>query len=356
MAQPASGLSSASPPPVAAGFAFRLQAALADEILLGLITGACVATAYASLSIYPGATWLTVGCLLATVPARVGFRAYYVANTGRTPGKAWMGLTVIGPDGKVPSRGRAMARATLVELFILLRAVLIGFIDPLLVALRRDNIALHDMFAGTRVVRASAPRKLPSCLIAAILAIPWLFFAGVHPGVELKRMNSGTMEPTLHQGDTILATDAVSPIRPGPPSAGDVVLFEPPDTEPAHEVVFLQRIVADGGDTVRIADGRLIRNGQPVEEPYIAEPIEYAWPPEGANLREGLEVTEDGAVKVPPDHYFVLGDNRNDVHDSHRWGKMVDEEWVYHPFLPESKVRGRVLAVVWPPRHMRLVD
>jgi hypothetical protein len=68
MAQPAVDLPSAAPPPVAAGFAFRLQAGLADEIILGLITGACVAAAWASLSIYPEATWLTVACLLAAVP------------------------------------------------------------------------------------------------------------------------------------------------------------------------------------------------------------------------------------------------------------------------------------------------
>ena len=70
---------------------------------------------------------------------------------------------------------------------------------------------------------------------------------------------------------------------------------------------------------------RLRVNDKPVPEPYVAEPPEYS-----------LE-----RCVVPEGHVFVLGDNRNESLDSHRWG-----------FLPEEALIAHVFARYWPPRRI----
>jgi signal peptidase I len=69
-------------------------------------------------------------------------------------------------------------------------------------------------------------------------------------------------------------------------------------------------------------------NGKAVKEPYIAEPPDYSM----------------GEVKVPPGHYWVMGDNRNDSNDSHQWG-----------FLKGDRIVGRAEAIFWPIRRIQLI-
>ncbi|MFP2931293.1 signal peptidase I [Pyxidicoccus sp. 3LG] len=157
---------------------------------------------------------------------------------------------------------------------------------------------------------------------------PWaglVFLAALLVGMVLLRafavrplrIISASMEPTLRVGDRVVMDLVTYRVRP--PGPGDIVIFETPP-ELARTVAepprySLKRVVAVPGQVVQVLDGQVLVDGQPLREPYVAEPARYAW----------------GPSRVPEGSLFVLGDNRNASADSHAWG-----------FLPATYVTGRV--------------
>lgn len=102
------------------------------------------------------------------------------------------------------------------------------------------------------------------------------------------------------------------------PSRGDIVVFEfPRDTSRD----FIKRIIGLPGDVVEIHGGKVFVNGIALQEPYIEAPPRYV----------------SGPVRVPPGHYYVLGDNRNSSSDSHVWG-----------LVPERDLIGKAWISYWP--------
>lgn len=149
--------------------------------------------------------------------------------------------------------------------------------------------------------------------------------------LDARYIPSESMLPTFAVGDLLLL-DKVSH-RMRPLARGDVVCFTPPPALvrmiPAlgrRNLCCIKRIVAIEGDEVCVRRGKLYINGEAQAEPYIAEPqMSYRTRP----------------VIVPPDHLFVLGDNREHSVDSHCWG-----------CLPRDLVLGVPLCRYWPPaRH-----
>ena len=99
---------------------------------------------------------------------------------------------------------------------------------------------------------------------------------------------------------------------------GDVVVFRFPEDP---DVDFVKRVVGLPGDTVQFVDGRVRINSEPLVEPYV--------------LPENIDPsTRYGPVTVPPDSYFMLGDNRDSSRDSRFWG-----------FLPRSLIKGRAFFI-----------
>lgn len=130
---------------------------------------------------------------------------------------------------------------------------------------------------------------------------------------------SGSNIPTLNIGDCILV-DMTS----RHPRAGDFIAFKNPKNS-AQDLV--KRVVAVGGDTVEIRDKVLWRNGEPVEESYVIHTDKRRL----AGPRDNF-----GPVTVPADQYFVLGDNRDESHDSRFLG-----------FVDQPAVRGTVTFIYW---------
>jgi signal peptidase I len=128
---------------------------------------------------------------------------------------------------------------------------------------------------------------------------------------------SGSMEPTLVQGDRILV--ARFAYRFGDPKPGDVVVFDPPTSSKEE---YVKRVVAVAGDTVAVHDGKLYVNGEPMTEPYLKD----------TNLAGTFE-----EITVPKDMVFVMGDNRNNSADSRVFGPV-----------PKSSILGRAFAIYWP--------
>ncbi len=164
------------------------------------------------------------------------------------------------------------------------------------------------------------------------------------------RIPSESMVPTLTVGQRVLVNRIGHSFSK--PEIGDVVVFHPPQgaesaqcgvSHPRQEVCpkavqrkddvnFIKRVVAGPGDTIKVIDGQVVRNGKPADEPFI-EPCD---PGGGCNFPR--EVT------IPAGEYFMMGDNRGSSDDSRFWGPVPDE-WII----------GGAFATYWPPGRIGLL-
>ncbi len=139
--------------------------------------------------------------------------------------------------------------------------------------------------------------------------------------VEPRFIPSGSMEPTLQVGDRILV-DKISQ-HWQEPQRGDILIFYPPKSPAVEDntKAYIKRLIGLEGDRIAVKNGKVYRNDEPLDEPYIAEAPKY-------NMRP---------VTVPKGHYWMMGDNRNHSNDSHIWG-----------FLPKENVIGKATIRFFP--------
>jgi len=172
---------------------------------------------------------------------------------------------------------------------------------------RTDWNALAGRIAmGIRVVRIA----ITSVLLLFILAFVYLYAI---QDMRFFIVPTRSMQPTFNPMDRIVTVKARD-YKPG-----DIVVFPDPDF-PGDFLV--KRIVAVAGDSVAVVNRMLVVNHELVREPYLAEPMEFAFHP----------------VIVPHGEVFVLGDNRNASEDSKDWGGGI----------AESSIRGRVAFIYMP--------
>ena len=161
------------------------------------------------------------------------------------------------------------------------------------------------------------------------------------------RIPSASMEPTLLVGDFLLVNKEVSTGR-FPALAtiqrGDLIVFHYP-VDPAKHLV--KRIVGLPGDRIRLRDGRVLIDGRALSEPYAfylpSAPdsyrddfprMDHADPAVDSRWWVQMHsLVANGELTIPPDSYFVLGDNRNNSDDSRYWGLVPRAAIVGKPFL-----------------------
>src|SRR5690606_9592121 len=116
----------------------------------------------------------------------------------------------------------------------------------------------------------------------------------------------------------------INPIR-----RGDILVFKYPE-EPDRD--FIKRVIGLPGETLELRNKKVYINGKPLDEPYVHFLFPAAEP--GSDVTS-FDVRENyGPVTVPPDHYFMMGDNRDNSQDSRYWG-----------FMPRDYVKGKALFV-----------
>lgn len=136
-----------------------------------------------------------------------------------------------------------------------------------------------------------------------------------------------SMDSTFHDKDHILTSKIT--YRFVNPKHGDVIVFNSPSNP---DIDYIKRIIGMPGDTVKIQNGEVYVNGILLNEKYLAPGIKTQGE---AFLSDGEEVT------VPPDHVFVMGDNRPNSSDSREFGfipyRDIDGE-VFFRYFPADKI------------------
>ena len=177
-----------------------------------------------------------------------------------------------------------------------------------------------------------------SIVIAVILALFIRTFV-----VQAFKIPTGSMEENLLIGDHLLVNKFVfgpteSALERALLPAGtirrrDIIVFKYPE-EPERD--FIKRVIGLPGETVEVREKRVYINGTALDEPYVHFLTAPAGPSEFHEVTS-FDVRERyGPVTVPANHYFVMGDNRDNSQDSRYWG-----------FLPRENVKGKSLVIYW---------
>jgi len=138
---------------------------------------------------------------------------------------------------------------------------------------------------------------------------------------QVARVDGQSMAPTLSDHDRLIVNKFTYQVSA--PRKSDIVMFYYPLNP---DEAFVKRIIAEEGDTVRIAAGHVYVNDQPLDDSYV--PAAYR-----SHENFGPETVRAG-------YYFVLGDHRNDSSDSREWG-----------LVPKKYIVGKVDARWWPLTH-----
>jgi len=145
------------------------------------------------------------------------------------------------------------------------------------------------------------------------------------------KIPSGSMHPTLIEGDRILVNKFI--YRFHPPRRGDIVVFRYPEDVKRP---FIKRLAAVGGDTVEIRDGKILVNGAPLDSRSIYQSNHY--------YNQGAYGQEHQATHIPEGSFYVLGDNSASSHDSRFWG-----------FVPKRLMIGEAICIFWPITRWRIL-
>lgn len=146
------------------------------------------------------------------------------------------------------------------------------------------------------------------------------------------QVKGNSMYSNFHDGEYLL-TDKIS-YRFNAPKRGDVIIFKAPKNE---DYDYIKRVIGLPGELIKIEKGRVYLNNQLLDETkYLDNSVLTA---AGYFAKEGVSLT------VPPDNYFVLGDNRNNSSDSRDWG-----------MVPTANIVGKAFLRYWPVNEIGLVN
>ncbi len=176
-----------------------------------------------------------------------------------------------------------------------------------------------DLLAKWKWMGREILAGLQSLSVAVMYAVLIVTF-----GFQVARVDGLSMAPTLEDHDRLIVNKLVYEI--GEPRPGDIVMLYYPLNP---EKMFVKRVIAKEGDTVRIVDGHVTVNDIPLHDDYVQ--------PEFRSHDDwGPQVVQQG-------YYFVMGDHRNNSSDSRHWGPV-----------PKKYIVGKVKVRWWPLQDARI--
>ena len=156
------------------------------------------------------------------------------------------------------------------------------------------------------------------------LIVALVIFALLQVTVGTFKVYGSSMVLSIQPGEYIIVSKVAYSFHP--PERGEVIVFHSP-RNPHSDLI--KRVIALPGDTIEIRDDTVFVNDTPIDEPYILKSPRYTFP----------------RKEIPADHYFVLGDNRNNSADSHNG-------WT----VPREDIIGKAWLTYWPPQKWRFIE
>src|SRR6202049_333587 len=180
--------------------------------------------------------------------------------------------------------------------------------------------------AAAPAARASTASSLLRELVEVVVLAVILYF-GISFAVQTVHVEGLSMFATLDDNDYLIANKI--DYRLHSPQRGDIIILRPP-TDNSKD--FIKRIIALPGERLLISDSIVYINGHKLDEPYLPE----AW----SSLNNWTGPGGPSGTIVPPNEYFVMGDNRNRSQDSRSFG-----------FIGRDRIDGRAWFRIWPLDH-----
>jgi signal peptidase I len=192
--------------------------------------------------------------------------------------------------------------------------------------------------------------------------------------VQARVIPSGSMEPTVLIGDHLIVSrigyDAGIPFTQWhvplwrEPKRQQIMVFRAPLPDQDFPD-FIKRVIGVPGDHIKIVQGKVFVNGVALNEPYAqhgpdaadlasenyparAPELPFVDRPEWA--AELAQDTVKGELVVPPDDYFMMGDNRDDSNDSRFWGFVPRQNFIGTPLIIYMSIDAP--EEVWNPGHL----
>ncbi len=170
--------------------------------------------------------------------------------------------------------------------------------------------------------KSALQELIETVLWALVIALLVRYFI-----IEGYYIPSTSMEPTLVPGERVLVAKFL--YRFTEPRRGDIVVFRYPIDNRKN---LIKRVVGLPGERIKIADGKVFINGEPLTGELFHRTYYSA-----GYYGQGERV-------IPEGHYFVLGDNSANSDDSRYWG-----------YVPRKNILGRAFLVYWPPHRVRIL-
>ncbi len=200
--------------------------------------------------------------------------------------------------------------------------------------MKSSTLKFKEAAPGERPKKSLFREYSESLAIAFLLALIIKFFL-----IQAFSIPSGSMENTLLIGDYLLVNKLSYGIRnpfnnkvvipTGQPARGDVVVFIFPQ-DPSKD--YIKRVIGLPGDRIQIINKKVYINEKLYETPqaHYEDPLIIPAP------RTPIEPARDnfGPVVVPPQSFFVMGDNRDRSYDSRFWG-----------FVPMDNLKGKAMVI-----------
>jgi len=196
-------------------------------------------------------------------------------------------------------------------------------------------IAVHAFIQARRMRETELKRYQKTTVYAFFIIIslgsifvPARVWMSPFLGLSPYKMATGSMLPTLQKDDCLMTNPRA--YRSQAPKRGDLIIFEYPRDLTKQ---FIMRVIALEGETVEIKNKQVFIDGEPLQESFKVQEDAAV-----VNTRENF-----GPLKIPDGHCFVLGDYRDNSHDSRFWGA-----------LPLANIKGQALYIFWAKDKKRI--
>ncbi|HEV8231725.1 MAG TPA: signal peptidase I [Thermoanaerobaculia bacterium] len=203
-----------------------------------------------------------------------------------------------------------------------------------------ETHAEGDESGGRKAKHSSAREWYESLLVAGIFVLFVRTFV-----VQTYQVPTGSMEKTILVGDHLLVNKfayaprlerwaKLFPYRDV--HRGDIIVFKKPGDDVNPGNVLVKRAVAGPGDTLSVRDKALFVNGRPADGSGVQHTDPETYPNDPAIPEVARRRDQFGPFRVPPDHWFGMGDNRDNSLDSRYWGP-----------IPRGNIFGRPTILYW---------